>query len=127
MTEENVTRVQLSIKFGSNGSGYAIVEARTTEALMEEAQKLMDEAGRLNAVVEEIQARSTFANAGMTTQQIPAPQDPGTPYGPKIPNCAHGIPRRQASGMKNGKRWSAQFCDEKHDPRLAQCDPIWTN
>ena len=134
MTESTPQRVQLSIKFGNNGSGYAIVEAATTEALVEEAGKLMDQAGFLNAVVEEVQARGTIVQAyPETTQVAPAPspwgsQNPGTPAGPPVENCAHGVPRKYQEGIsKAGRPYKGFFCQVKGDPRLPQCPPKFLN
>lgn len=125
--------MQLSIKFGSNGSGYAIVEAASTEALVEEAGKLMDQAGFVNAVVEEIQARATLAQAGMTTEQVPTPypgpvQQPGTPAGPSTGNCAHGVPWRYKEGIgSNGQPYKVYYCTQRNDPGVPQCKSKFLN
>jgi hypothetical protein len=128
LIEGNQTRVQLSVKFGANGSGYAIVEAATVAELIEQAGALMDQAGYINSVVEEIQARSAFANAGVETTQVQAPQNPGTPSGPPVENCAHGVPRKFVAGTsKAGKPYRALFCQVQNDPNLAECKPKFLN
>jgi hypothetical protein len=130
---EGTTRVQLSIKFGANGSLYAIVEAPTAEQMLEEAGKLMDAAAFINQVGDTIQSELIVREqlpqtevVGNRASPTPAPA-PQNPFGPQGENCAHGVPRVWVDKSKrtDGKPFKAWFCDVKNDPNLKQCDPVF--
>jgi hypothetical protein len=128
LTEEasNRKRVQLSLKFGMNGSGYLIIEGSTVEEMLVEAGRLPDYAKTLNEIVDAVQAemivRNTFPETQtVTTTQAP-PQSQPSPIGLVGPLCSHNVPRVWREGVsKAGNAYKGWFCDVKGDPRMPQC------
>jgi hypothetical protein len=86
------TKVQLSVKFGPNGTLYAIVTAPTVDGLLHEAGKLMDAAGFLNEVGNELQARMIVQEAFPDAQTVY--MDPSNGYvTPPQGNMAQNSPQ----------------------------------
>jgi hypothetical protein len=118
------TRVQLSIKFGMNGSLYAIVEAPTAEEMLAEAGKLMDAAALINTIGDSIQAEL------IVREQLPQTEVVGDRAAPTAtpaqgPICAHNVPRVlvERVSKKTGKPFKGWFCAVENDPTLKQCEP----
>lgn len=129
MTEPIPTEVQLSIKFGMNGSLYLIIKGPSVEAIVEEAGKAMDQARFLNSVGDAIQAelivREQFEVETVSRTSEPEP----SPYGPPPRMCAHGVAMKYQEGIstKTGNPYKGYFCTVKNDPRMAQCKSQFLN
>lgn len=118
--------IQISLKHGPNNQYMTNVRGYTATEIAEHLAHLGEHSNRIQEGINTFLAVETMRNQFPELEPVRESRygsNDNRPAGGGEDLCAHNLPRKFMSGVKNGKAWKGMFCplEKNQNP----CAPKW--